>query len=80
MINKRGYAPPESVFGNFDMIFCKNVLIYFSTRHQDRIFDKLHQALAKRGYLVVGRAEMPTRDYQNRFRKVSECCPIYQKR
>ncbi len=79
MISKKGYAPPESVFGNFDMIFCKNVLIYFSTRHQDRIFDKLYRSLAKGGYLVLGRAEVPIREYQNRFRKVNECCPIYQK-
>ena len=79
MIGKKGYAPPESVFGNFDMIFCKNVLIYFSTRHQDRIFDKLYRALAKGGYLVLGRAEIPTGEYQNRFRKVSDCGPIYQK-
>jgi chemotaxis protein methyltransferase CheR len=79
MISKRGYAPPESVFGNFDMIFCKNVLIYFSKKYQDRIFDKLYRALAKGGYLVLGRAEVPTREYQNRFRKVNGCCPIYQK-
>ncbi len=79
MINKKGYAPPESVFGNFDMIFCKNVLIYFPEKYQDRIFDKLYRALAKGGYLVLGRAEVPTREYQNRFRKVSASCPIYQK-
>lgn len=79
MLRRRGYAPPESVFGNFDMIFCKNLLIYFSSRHQGRIFDKLYRALAKRGYLVLGRAEVPTREHRNRFRKVNECCPIYQK-
>ncbi len=79
MISKKGYAPPESVFGNFDMIFCKNVLIYFSKRHQDRIFDKLYRSLAKGGYLMLGRAEVPTREYENRFRKVSDCGPIYQK-
>ncbi|MCJ7680642.1 MAG: protein-glutamate O-methyltransferase CheR, partial [Candidatus Aminicenantes bacterium] len=35
MMSKRGYAPPESVFGGFDMIFCKNVLIYFSQEYQE---------------------------------------------
>ncbi len=79
MMSKRGYAPPESVFGSFDIILCKNVLIYFSTRYQERIFDKLYRSLAKGGYLVLGRAEVPTREYQNRFKKVSKCCPIYQK-
>ena len=79
MMSKRGYAPPESVFGSFDIILCKNVLIYFSTTYQGRIFDKLYRSLAKGGYLVLGRAEVPTREYQKRFKKVNECCPIYQK-
>ena len=80
ILDKRSYAPPESVFGGFDMIFCKNVLIYFSQEYQERIFDKLHRSLAKGGYLVLGRAEIPPGKYRNRFRKVSDCCPIYQKR
>jgi chemotaxis protein methyltransferase CheR len=79
MMSKKGYAPSESIFGSFDIVFCKNVLIYFSTTYQDRIFDKLYRSLARGGYLVLGRAEVPTREYQNRFRKVNECCPIYQK-
>ena len=54
MLDKRGYAPPESVFGGFDMIFCKNVLIYFTREYQDRIFDKLHRSLANGGYLGAG--------------------------
>ncbi len=80
MLDKRRYAPPESVFGGFDMTFCKNVLIYYSQEYQEKIFDKLHRSLARGGYLVLGRAEIPTGKYRNRFKKVSECCPIYQKR
>jgi chemotaxis protein methyltransferase CheR len=80
MLDKRGYAPPESVFGGFDMIFCKNVLIYFTQEYQDRIFDKLHRSLANGGYLVLGEAEIPARKYQDGFRKVNECCSIYRKR
>ena len=80
ILDKRSYAPPESVFGEFDVTFCKNVLIYFSQENQGIMFEKLHRALARGGYLVLGRAEIPTEKYRNRFRKVSECCHIYQKR
>jgi chemotaxis protein methyltransferase CheR len=80
MLDKRRYAPPESVFGGFDMAFCKNVLIYFSQEYQDRIFDKLHRSLANGGYLVLGEAEIPARKYQDGFKKVNECCSIYRKR
>jgi len=80
MLDKRSYAPPESVFGSFDMVLCRNVLIYFDAEHQDQIFDKLYRSLAKNGYLVLGEAETPSIKYQRRFKKVNECCHIYQKR
>ncbi len=80
ILDKKSYAPPESVFGSFDMVLCRNVLIYFDKEHQDQIFDKLHHSMAKNGYLVLGEAEIPTINYQGRFRKVNECCHIYQKR
>jgi chemotaxis protein methyltransferase CheR len=79
ILDKRSYAPPESVFGNFDMVFCKNVLIYFQTQYQELIFDKVYRSIAKKGYLVLGEAEIPSMKYQRRFRKVNECCHIYQK-
>jgi chemotaxis protein methyltransferase CheR len=31
-------CPPESVFGDFDLIICANVLIYYNNDHVDRIF------------------------------------------
>jgi len=80
LLDKRSYAPPESIFGSFDMIFCKNVLIYFNAEHQDLIFDKLYRSLGKGGYLILGEAEAPSTKYQRRFRKVNTCCHIYQKK
>lgn len=79
ILDKKSYVPPESVFGSFDMVLCRNVLIYFDAEHQDQIFDKLYRSLSKRGYLVLGEAEIPSAKYQRRFRKVIECCHIYQK-
>ena len=80
MLDKKSYAPPESVFGTFDMVLCRNVLIYLNTEYQDLIFEKLYRSLAKNGYLVLGEAEIPSIKYQRRFKKVNECCHIYQKR
>ena len=80
MIDKKSYAPPESVFGTFDMVLCRNILIYFNAEYQDLIFDKLHRSLAKNGYLVLGETEIPSIKYQRHFSKVNECCHIYQKR
>jgi chemotaxis protein methyltransferase CheR len=80
ILDKKRYAPPESVFGGFDLVLCRNVLIYFDTDHQDQIFGRLYRSLTKNGYLVLGKAEIPTTSYQNCFRKVNECCHIYQKK
>lgn len=79
ILNRKSYAPPESIFGNFDLVFCRNVLIYFNANHQDQVFDKFYRSLSRHGYLVLGEAEIPSKKYQRRFRKVIECCHIYQK-
>ena len=79
LLDKKTYIPPESVFGNFDMALCRNVLIYFQPAYQDIIIGKLHRSLAPNGYLVLGEAEIPTMKYQRHFTRVNECCNIYQK-
>jgi chemotaxis protein methyltransferase CheR len=40
MLDKNTHAPPVSVFGSFDIILCRNVLIYFQKAHQEIIFKK----------------------------------------
>jgi chemotaxis protein methyltransferase CheR len=78
ILAKTGYAPPESVFGDFDIVCCRNLLIYFDAEHQDLIFDKLYRSLSKHGYLVLGEVEAPSAKHMRCFKKVSECCHIYQ--
>jgi len=79
LLDEKRYVPSESIFGDFDIVFCRNVLIYFDLTHQEIIFEKLYRCLAKRGYLVLGVAGVPPRKYSNRFRKVTDCVNIYQK-
>ncbi len=50
-------APAESIFGGFDLVLCRNVLIYFEMPAQLRIHEKLYRALAPEGYLVLGDCE-----------------------
>ncbi len=40
-----------------DLIVCRNVLIYFSLEHQERILSRFAAALSGGGYLVLGRVE-----------------------
>ncbi|MFY8113424.1 MAG: CheR family methyltransferase [Rhabdaerophilum sp.] len=43
--------------GTFDVIFCRNVLIYFDRPTRAKIFDKLADRLAPDGFLLLGGAE-----------------------
>ena len=47
--------PPEG--GPFDLIFCRNVLIYFDGASKKRVLDALVQRLARGGLLLLGHAE-----------------------
>jgi chemotaxis protein methyltransferase CheR len=43
--------------GTFDIIYCRNLLIYFDEETKKSVLRKLHQRLAPDGYLVLGAAE-----------------------
>ena len=43
--------------GAFDVIFCRNVLMYFTTEHATAIVQRLARALAPGGFLFLGHAE-----------------------
>lgn len=43
--------------GRFDVIFCRNVLIYFSAELKKDILTRMHQVLKPGGYLVLGASE-----------------------
>ena len=40
-----------------DVIFCRNVMIYFDEAEQKRLIDKFYRCLNSEGYLFVGHAE-----------------------
>ncbi len=46
-----------SRLGRFDLILCRNVLIYFDTETKKRVIDAIYPMLSPRGKLVLGCAE-----------------------
>lgn len=49
-----------SLLGKFDVIFCRNVLIYFSAQVKSRILNQFAGALNPGGYLMLGASESIT--------------------
>jgi chemotaxis methyl-accepting protein methylase len=46
--------PPPA---HYDLVVCRNVLIYFDRQTQERVFDLFYNILAPGGYLVLGKVE-----------------------
>ncbi|HEY9856704.1 MAG TPA: protein-glutamate O-methyltransferase CheR [Stenomitos sp.] len=51
--NLKAPCPP----GPWDLILCRNVLIYFDNPFREALLERLYQALTPGGYLFVGEAE-----------------------
>jgi len=66
--------------GTFDLIFCRNVLIYFSLSSREDIIRRMARALSPGGYLVVGASESLSRNVDD-FEMV-RCHPgvVYRRR
>lgn len=79
LLDTHSYAPSDSVFGDFDLIVCRNVLIYFNLKYQNHIFSKLYKSLKSNGILMLGEAEVPVNHYNEQFKKITKNCKIFKK-
>ena len=61
-------SPPR---GGFDVIFCRNVLIYFDRPTREAILERLLGALSPEGFLFLGSTEAPDAG-SNRFMRVPD--------
>ncbi len=71
----------DGVFGEMNMVFCRNVLIYFDKKLQGRVLRLLHDSLIPGGYLCLGSKEsLRFSDLENHFEVISEKSRIYRKK
>jgi chemotaxis protein methyltransferase CheR len=68
------------VFNKFDIVLCRNVMIYFNQNLQNEVLKKLHESTFKYGYLAIGSKEsLIWCDIANRFIVVNNEEKIYKK-
>ncbi len=67
---------PNLFLVNFDLIVCRNVIIYFNNELQNRVFDLFHSSLNEQGTLVLGVHESILGPFSKRFIKRD---PFYYK-
>ena len=69
-----------AVFNKFDLILCRNVMIYFNQNLQNTVLKRLHESLFKYGYLAVGSKEsLIWCEIANKFIVVNNEEKIYKK-
>ena len=62
-----------------DVVFCRNVFIYFNREEQERMLQVFWSGLSRGGYLVLGRSERLAPSMAERFELVSSRERVYRK-
>lgn len=70
----------DGVFGEMNMVVCRNVLIYFSRELQERVFKLFYESLAHGGILCLGSKEtVKLSSYSKFFKDIDPIEKIYKK-
>jgi chemotaxis protein methyltransferase CheR len=71
----------DAVFGEMDMIVCRNVMIYFNRELQDRVFQLFCDSLCDEGFLCIGSKEsVRFSTCESHFESVVDAQKIYRKK
>ncbi|MDP1567890.1 MAG: protein-glutamate O-methyltransferase CheR [Polaromonas sp.] len=70
----------DSVFSETQMVLCRNVLIYFNKKLQDRALGLFHESLSHRGFMGLGSKEsIDFSAYAKRFESLDQPERIFRK-
>jgi chemotaxis protein methyltransferase CheR len=70
----------EMPTGPFDLIVCRNVMIYFNRQLQETLLRGFHKLLAPEGFLMLGKTEVLLPECRALYRSVDVSERIYQYR
>jgi chemotaxis protein methyltransferase CheR len=71
----------DQVFNEFQLICCRNVLIYFNKELQNRIFHLFYESLTPMGYMAIGMKEsLLFTDMRHKFETVQATTKIYRRK
>lgn len=71
---------PASIYGDFDLVLCCNVLFYYSSQAREAVLAKMRRALAPRGFLVTGAVERTTVQQAGGFEAYSPEAAVFTRR
>lgn len=78
LMDQYSINPPDSIFGDFDIIFCCNLLFYYRMDVRRAIVNKLKRSISDHGYLVTGEAEAIFMGKDDQLKIMSSSASIFQ--
>lgn len=70
----------DNVFNEFQLVVCRNVLIYFDPKLQERVTNLLYDSLCPLGFLCLGTKEvLHAESIRKKFKVINSKQKIYQK-
>ena len=66
-------------YRNLDLIVCRNVLIYFASPLQTRVFMAFHEGMKDGAFLLLGKAETPATNTKLMFDCVDKTAKLFRK-
>ncbi len=79
LLSMSRFAPADSVFGGFDLVLCRNVLMYYRPDCQCQVMGKILRALRPGGCLVLGDCEAAAARLPRGFRPLETGAGIFMR-
>ena len=71
--------PPDSIFGDFDLVMCSNVLLYYKPEFQKLILGKFIRSVSPGGFFATGEAEISIVNTERGFRNYMSPAALFVK-
>ena len=72
-------SPPSSIYGDFEIVMCSNLLFYYNPEIQKKIVSRLTESLEHEGFLITGEAEVELIKSYSGLKQLSSLVPIFVK-
>lgn len=79
LLDASSASPPESIFGNFDIVCCSNLIMYYKAETRWFILKKIERSMSQAGVLAVGEAERAFVKSNGLFLPVSAPAAVFYK-
>ena len=79
MLESETLNPPDSVYGDFDLISCCNMLMYYNSSNRGKIIAKIVSSLSSDGVFITSEAERMIFDNKQEFAPLSFSSPTFYK-